>query len=512
VINPNEIERGKAVAEHWSANAHARLLDDIAQWFGRFIAVTDDRDLKLLTLWTVSTHLAVELYTSPRLLIDSTMPGSGKTTVLEHLHHLCHRAVTSASVSSPALLVRMLEHGVRTIMIDEVDRSLHPNKPGVEDLIGILNSGYKRGSTRPVLVPVKGGGWEVREMPTFAPVAMAGNSPRLPDDTTSRSIRILLMPDLDGTIEDSDWEALDADAQALHDQIAEFADSVRDDVVGMNVDLPKSCIGRAKEKWRPLKRVAVAAGGHWPKVADELISRSLNEDADEREAGLRSLPPGMVLLTDLHAVWPEDDFVPTKDLVGKLILHNPEYWGVGSSYGKPLTDTRLGRMVAQASKITSARPGGRGPRGYHKSEFLQVWHRLGIGRIEPGALGEPGAPGANDNQVHRLNRVHQVETEMPQPGDEPGETATDLAKPDAAQIGVTPAPPAPSDPAQAAMPAPGAQRLHSVAVTEPRRRQRTRNKFRPPSGPGRCHSCGWHIESMGHADDCTANREQETTA
>jgi hypothetical protein len=64
-------------------------------------------------------------------------------------------------------------------------------------MIAILNSGYKFGAARPVLVPVKGGGWEPRDMPTHAPVAMAGNSPYLPADTVSRLLRILLMPDLE---------------------------------------------------------------------------------------------------------------------------------------------------------------------------------------------------------------------------------------------------------------------------------------------------------------------------
>lgn len=396
------------------------LLDDMQKWFSRFIAMPDPDDYKLLVLWTISTHLASELYTTPRLQIDSTMPGSGKTTVLEHLAHLCWSPVQAASISSPALLVRLLEHGVRTLLIDEVDRSLNPKKPGVEDLIGIINSGYKRGATRPVLVPVKGGGWEVREMPTFCPVAMAGNSPHLPDDTKSRSIRILLMPDLDGVVEDSDWEHIEPDALALHTRIVAFADTHRD-TAARDVDLPQGCLGRAKEKWRPLKRVAVAAGGHWPALADQLIMRGLAEDDHERDAGLRTLPPGMVLMTDLHHIWPDtDELIPTKDLVAMLVGHNPEYWGANSGYGKALTETRFGRLVTQASKVTSQRPGGRGPRGYKKGQFSQVWHRLGIGRSEPGALGEPGSPGADlggdMHQVHRLNQVHRVESAPPDPG------------------------------------------------------------------------------------------------
>ncbi len=52
---------------------------------------------------------------------------------------------------------------------------------------------------------------------------MPGNAPNLPDDTRSREIRVLLMPDLDGSIDDSDWEFIEHEATELHDQIAAFA-------------------------------------------------------------------------------------------------------------------------------------------------------------------------------------------------------------------------------------------------------------------------------------------------
>src|SRR5271165_190189 len=107
-------------------------------------------------------------------------------------------------------------------------------------------------------------------MSTHAPVAMAGNSPRLPPDTASRSLRVLLMPDIDGTVEDSDWEAIQAEAGKLKADLESWADQVRDQVKGMAVDLPNGCIGRSKEKWRPLKRVAAAAGGDWPTIVDRL--------------------------------------------------------------------------------------------------------------------------------------------------------------------------------------------------------------------------------------------------
>jgi hypothetical protein len=371
----------------------AGLLDQLVGWFNRFIRFTDPDDVNILALWTVHTHMAHALYTSPRLMIDSIMPGSGKTTVLDHLQRVCQNPVHAAVLTSSAQLTRMLDAALRTILLDEVDRSLNGDRPGVADLIAVLNAGYKVGATRPVLVQTANGNWESKEMPTFAPVAMAGNSPRLPSDTVSRSIRILLMPDLDGTVEDSDWELIEDDAKNLQETIASWAQTVQGQVKGMVVELPKGCIGRSMEKWRPLKRIAVVAGGGWPEITDRLIKQSLAEDLAEHEAGLTTLPVGMVMLTDLHTVWPDGEtFVATRTLVSKLTLHNPEYWGQNSGFGKALTDTRFGQIVMRASKMTSVRVGGRGPRGFLRSQLEPVWRRLKIDH--PIATSAPSQPGA----------------------------------------------------------------------------------------------------------------------
>ena len=416
------VNRDDEVADMWAAENPdgAEVLDALVDWFTRFIGVTDPGDHDLLALWTAHTFLAPELYTTPRLQIDSTIFGSGKTTLLDHLAHLALNPIQAATLTSPALIPRLLQQGPATILLDEVDRSLAPDRPGVGELLGILNSGYRVGATRPVLVPVKGGGWEVEAMPTFAPVALAGNSPRLPDDTRSRNLRILLMPDLDGTIEDSDWEMIAADAQALRELIARWADTVRDTVRGMVVDLPAGCIGRSREKWRPLKRVAVAADGRWPAVADTLIGKGLAEDAAEREAGLKAQPPGMVLLADLHRTWPDGEpFMPTRELVARLVAENPDYWGDRSNYGKALTETRFGKLLVQASKLTSRRPDSNGPRGFLRVQLEPVWHRLGIARIQPGRPGEPGAPGTETGPTGTNSpgsRVDRVDPAEPQPG------------------------------------------------------------------------------------------------
>ena len=381
-------------AQWWQSAKHtesretidgANLLDQVMDWYARFISC-DPLDLEILTLFTVHTHLVVECYTTPRLLLDSAMPGSGKTTVCEHLSRLACNGVLFASLSSTAMLVRLLESGISTLLIDEVDRTLAPDKQGVGDLIAVLNSGYKRGATRPVLVPAKGGGWTTTKMSTFAPVVLAGNSPRLPDDTRSRCIRILLSPDLDGTIDDSDWEFIDVEAKLLHDRIAAWADQVREDVSSLQVDLPAECRARSREKWRPLLRIADAAGNHWPSRVADLIARDLAEEEADRADGLRSLPPAVVLMHDLYAIWSTGGllagraFAGTKELVSTLVFHNPDQWGETNRYGKRLNDARLGRMISQVSKVHSSRETRDGPRGYYRVDLEPAWNRLGIGR------------------------------------------------------------------------------------------------------------------------------------
>ncbi|MDZ4234793.1 MAG: bifunctional DNA primase/polymerase, partial [Dietzia sp.] len=240
------------------------VLDEVRDWLARYVRTTSPGDLDILALWCVHTHFVGVLYTTPRLLLDSPMPEAGKTTVVEHFNRLCFSPVQATAISSPALLARLIRTDPRTILIDEADRNLDPKREGVGDLLAVINSGYKRGGTRPVLVPVKGGGWEAEEMSTYSPVLMAGISPNLPDDTRSRCIRVVLMRDHDDTVEESDWEALDPQADQLATRIAGWAAVVSDEVASSRPPLPDGIKGRARERWSPLMRIATVAGGRWP--------------------------------------------------------------------------------------------------------------------------------------------------------------------------------------------------------------------------------------------------------
>lgn len=361
----------------------AMLLNRVEDWLGTYIKTAQPEDLQTLTLWVVHTHLVIETYTTARLLLDSPAPGSGKTTVLDHCNRLCFQPVQAASLSSPSLLARLLEREPRTILIDEADRTLNPKADGVGELIAVLNSGYRFGASRPVLVPDKEKGWAPVEMSTYGPVAMAGNSPDLPDDTRSRCIRVLLLPDVTGMVQDSDWQYIEDDAQQLHDQIAAWADTVRDRVKGMRPTYPEGLTGRNRERWSPLYKVALAAGGPWPELCLKLIADDLEEQQMDREAGLQRTARHLVLLQDIAEAWPEGiGFLPTSTLLETIKMQNGPAWGPGHQYGA-LTQQGMGRMLVKHFSIRSSREtGGDRRRGYRIEDFMPAWSAFNMRPVQ----------------------------------------------------------------------------------------------------------------------------------
>ncbi len=394
----------------------AAVLDDVRAWLARHIITVKPGDLDVLTLWAAHTHATARLYSTPRLQIDSAVPESGKTTVLEHLERLAYSAVMASSISSPALLARLVGSDPRTLLLDEVDRTLDPKKDGVGEIVAIINSGYKLGGSRPTLMPTKGGGWKPEELSTFAPVAMAGNQPALPDDTRSRVIRVLLLPDWAGVAEESDWETKETEASTLGARLARWA---RWADFTERPTMPEGCTNRFREKWQPLARVAHAAGGRWLESVLALAAEDVENVRLDREEGLAAAKPHVLALRHILVVWPGDaPFLRTQDLVDLLIRSHPEMWGVESSYGRDLTIQRLGRMLWSAYGIRSTqrdRADKNSHRGYRRDQFAAAGKALS-GRsdtsppqslIEPPGPPEPSEPSEPVRDIALCSVCHQ---------------------------------------------------------------------------------------------------------
>jgi hypothetical protein len=273
--------------------------------------------------------------------------------------------------------------------LDEAHNTLNPDKPGMSDLVAILNSGYKKGAKRPVQVPGKGGAWEVIEMPTYGPVVIAGNNPRLADDTRQRCISIRLLRDTLERVTESDWELIDPDTLDLVAYVQETAELTRELIRDCQPPLPAGCKNRDRERWKPLARIATVAGGRWATNATGLIGRDLERARMENESTGNQLPPAVQLVTDLGEIFtPGTRFLATARIVESLIHDYPEQWGWNSPYGKDLTAQRMGQMLVRGFGISSGKDGD--TRGYYAGPFVKVWEALGI--REPSKPSEPSEP------------------------------------------------------------------------------------------------------------------------
>ena len=369
-----------------------RALKRLAEWFRRFINLPDPRAYDLLALWAGHTWAIEKLGTTPRLLLHSLVPEAGKTTLLDHLDRLCLKPLKIGQGATAPLLAHCLKEGPRTLLLDEVDRTLDPKDPITRDRLAILNTGYKRGGNRPALV-ARGKSWEMEEFPTFAPVAIAGNSPQLPDDTRSRCIEVRLLPALgEGAFEDSDWEEIEAEAELLREALAQAVERVAEKIGEYRPPLPEGCTSRNRERWLPLKRVAAQAGGDWEQRVDDLIEQDLEHQRQIKEEGLAVKRPAVLLAEHLSEYYQNSPgWSPTEKLREWLVWEHPETWGPESSFGRALTVQRLGRMLSKDQGIFSQRPDT--VRGYYEVQFLQVWQALSIRPAsEPERPEEPEEP------------------------------------------------------------------------------------------------------------------------
>jgi len=101
------------------------LLDAVAAFVSRFSVFPDQHCAPTLALWYAHTHAVDQFYVTPRLILDSAEPGSGKTRVLEVAQYLVAAPEMTISATTAALF-RLVSMGPITILFDEVDAIFNP--------------------------------------------------------------------------------------------------------------------------------------------------------------------------------------------------------------------------------------------------------------------------------------------------------------------------------------------------------------------------------------------------
>ena len=303
----------------------------------RFSAFPSEHCAPALALWYAHTHIADRLYVTPRLILDSAEPGSGKTRVLEVAQYLVAAPEMTLSASRAALF-RLVAEGPVTILFDEVDTVFNSrNGGGNEDLRALLNAGYKRSATIP---RYDARTRSVARYPVFAPAALAGIAGGMPDTITTRAITIHMRRRRpDEHVEPFRERVVERQAAGLRAALAGWINSLAEQIASAEPVMPEGVTDRAAEIWEPLIAIAEAAGGHWPATARNAC----------RHFVLTTVPTGdalgVRLLSDLHDVFTAArvDRISSRRLLAALLTLNEAPWA-GLPEG-PLTARRMSREL-----------------------------------------------------------------------------------------------------------------------------------------------------------------------
>jgi hypothetical protein len=372
----------------------AALLDEVEAFHRRFNIFPTEAAYVAVTLWDAHAHLIDAFDGTARLAFLSPEPGSGKSRALEIVETLTPRAATTVNASANALF-RLVEAdgGTPTLLFDEIDTVFGPKAGGNEEVRGFLNSGYRRGA-KSLRCVGDGSNQNTEWFSSFCAVAMAGLG-SLPDTILTRSVIIRMRKKAPNEkAEPYRRRVHEKQGHALRDRLADWAETVRDEVAQAWPEMPDGVSDRPADVWEPLLAVADAAGGHWPeraRAACVVLIKSAQE-GDEASLGVR-------LLTDLRdRVFCGADRMPTAAILEVLLRLDDAPWADLSDDGKALTARGLSKLLSQYVRPDNSpirprgiRVGSGTPKGYYAEDLSDAWARYCPPPPEKSATSETSA-------------------------------------------------------------------------------------------------------------------------
>jgi hypothetical protein len=267
----------------------ARVLGYTRAMLARYAAFPSEAALTATALW--AAHAAVRdgdgrlaWRATPRLLLMSSAPGSGKSRVLELLKLLCPHTFGLDTEPTAAGLAHTLDKEHATALIDEAD-VLFGRGARKEGVRAVINSGYTRNGT-----VLKMRGSKAERAKVFGPVAMAGldvlatSTGEALSATLDRCV-IIRMTKASGDIRDIDTQAEHA-GELISAALGAWAQDHIIDLVSAEPEMPEGIHGRKAQIWTPLLSIADECG--WGtegrEACDELAVRGGVSDDDQVDA------------------------------------------------------------------------------------------------------------------------------------------------------------------------------------------------------------------------------------
>lgn len=349
----------------------AEALNAITAWIKNYTVLPDEHYAPTLALWAAHTWAAEAFYTTPRLILSSPVPGSGKTRLLELLEGICHQPSQTLNISTAALFRLIASHHDKaetppTLLFDETDAvfGAHPSAQA-EELRGILNAGYKQGGH---VIRTSGENFTPQAFPVFAPVALAGLSGHMPRTITTRAIIIEMRKRAPGEKVAAYRERrARQEITPTRDFLQSWATTEKNKLRDAEPDMPQGVEDRPAEIWEPLISIADMAGKEWGEKARNACNHFVFSPQQ------KPVSLGVELLRDIRTVMGHDDkegYETVRQIVGRELINllrgvEESPWDTFSG-GEGITARRLAQLLRdfQVSSVTFKGNDSRTKRGY----------------------------------------------------------------------------------------------------------------------------------------------------
>ncbi|MFQ5903312.1 MAG: DUF3631 domain-containing protein [Candidatus Binatia bacterium] len=348
------------------------LLDELSTWLTKYIYLPPGA-ADTIAVWTVATWLVDYIYIAPILALLSPTKRSGKTLVLDLLARIVRRPASTSGMGVTSAVVFRLNHAEHpTFLIDEAEFLSRQRE--ARDIIGLLNTGYRRGTYVQRCADNARGGYDVRKYDAFGFRAIAAIG-TLWDTLLDRAIIIQTQrKPRSANLARFDSRIVDEDGDALARRIARFVDDIAENyhTAGEQAPRPDWLNDRECDNWQCLFAVAELAGGDWPERIQEAARELRAQPGEDGD-------PGEQLLRDVHQIFADRGFpavINSTDLAKSLSDIETSPWGAW--YGKRLNPHRLARLfkpfgIKPRQQRTTD---GKSIRGYWLIDLKPVFERF----------------------------------------------------------------------------------------------------------------------------------------
>jgi hypothetical protein len=348
-----------------------QVLGDLCEYIRAYV-VLEPYYVDILALWLVMTWVFDKFMRLPILLVTSPAHESGKTTLFLVMSKVARKGILNVQTTS-AVFFRVIHKDHPTLFIDEADTLLRDNK----DLTDIINASHTKGI---VVFRCDPETYDPKPYDCFAPVALAGNDPKMAPATRSRCITITLRRKLptEDCKELGDGSVLKEHGKQVASLIARAVQDITpllEKQINRRGDLPglKDLNNRAYDLAKPYAIIALVAdqqasgnvaGGAWFERAVSAI-KTVVANRTETEA------KHIQLLRDIKTVFDQtkEEALLSKELLTQLKQLDESPWD-------DLTERTLAKMVKPFEvKPKVLRLGEKTPRGYRRQWFEDSWKR-----------------------------------------------------------------------------------------------------------------------------------------